>query len=382
MATTEDQSFITNQSIFTKYQTAADICNRAMEAVIAGCVDGAKVIDLCKLGDKTIEEEAKKVYSNKKSIKKGIAFPTCVSPDNIICHVSPLDDEPDSELTLKTGDMVRIELAAHVDGYIAHSAHTLKIGATKENPASGREGDVIEAAHQACEAIIRLLRNGKKSYEITDTIQKLTEEYECVPIEGMISHAVHQDNMEGEKTIMLNPTYEQRRQVPEVTLEEGDAYVIDVLVTTSDGKLKPHSGRTTVYKKNVDANYQLKLKASKNVYTEICNKFGNMGFCLRAMEDSNKAKLGITECQARRLVNGYPMLETKEDEFVAHYMFTALMMPSGPTRLTKDFYDASLVKADHEIKDEEINNLLKTNVKKSNKKKNKKKKAAQTEAQQ
>jgi len=27
--------------------------------------------------------------------------------------------------------MVRIELASHVDGYIAHSAHTLKIGATK-----------------------------------------------------------------------------------------------------------------------------------------------------------------------------------------------------------------------------------------------------------
>lgn len=381
MATTEDQSFITNQSIFTKYQTAADICNRAMETVIAGCVDGAKVIDLCKLGDKTIEEEAKKVYNNKKNIKKGIAFPTCVSPANIICHVSPLEDEPDSELTLKTGDMVRIELATHVDGYIAHSAHTLKIGATKENPASGREGDVIEAAHQSCEAILRLLRNGKKSYEITDTIQKLTEEYECVPIEGMISHAVHQDNMEGEKTIMLNPTYEQRRQVPEVILEEGDAYVIDVLITTSDGKLKPHSGRTTVYKKNVDATYQLKLKASKNVYTEICNKFGNMGFSLRAMEDSNKAKLGITECQARRLVNGYPMLETKEDEFVAHYMFTALMMPSGPTRLTKDYYDASLVKADHEIKDEEISTLLKTAVKKSNKKKNKKKKA-QAENQQ
>jgi curved DNA binding protein len=381
MATTEDQSFITNQSIFTKYQAAADICNRAMEAVIAGCVDGAKVIDLCKLGDKTIEEEAKKVYSNKKSIKKGIAFPTCVSPADIICHVSPLDGEPDSEITLKTGDMVRIELASHVDGYIAHSAHTLKIGATKENPASGREGDVIEAAHQSCEAILRLLRNGKKSYEITDTIQKLTEEYECVPIEGMISHAVHQDNMEGEKTIMLNPTYEQRRQVPEVTLEEGDAYVIDVLITTSDGKLKPHSGRTTVYKKNVDANYQLKLKASKNVYTEIINKFGNMGFSLRAMDDSNKAKLGITECQAHRLVNGYPMLETKEDEFVAHYMFTALMMPSGPTRITKDFYDASLVKADHEIKDEEINTLLKSAVKKSNKKKNKKKKAA-AEAQQ
>lgn len=151
----------------------------------------------------------------------------------------------------------------------------------KESPISGREGDVIEAAHQSCEAILRLLRNGKKSYEITDLVQKLTGEYECIPIEGMISHAVHQDNMEGEKTIMLNPTNDQRRQVPEVILEEGDAYVIDVLITTSDGKLKPHTGRTTVYKKNVDANYQLKLKASKVVFTEIINKFGNMGFSLR-----------------------------------------------------------------------------------------------------
>lgn len=377
MATTaaDDQSFITNQSIFTKYQTAADITNRAMEAVIAACVEGAKAIDLCKLGDKVIEEESKKVY-NKGNIKKGIAFPTCVSPDDIICHVSPLEGEPDSEITLKNGSIVRIELGCHIDGYITHSAHTLKVGATKENPAAGREGDVIEAAHQSCEAILRSLRNGKRSYEITDLIQKLTKEYECIPIEGMISHAIHQDNMEGEKTIMLNPTDEQRRQVPEVTLEEGDAYVIDVLVTTSDGKLKPHTGRTTIYKKNVDATYQLKMKASRNLYTEICTKFGNMGFSLRSLDDANKAKLGITECQAHRLVNGYPMLETKENEIVAHFMFTALMMPSGPTRITKDYYDASLIKADHQIQDEEINTLLKSPVKKSNKKKNKKKKAA------
>jgi len=34
MATTEDKSFITNQSIFTKYQTAADICNRKIINII------------------------------------------------------------------------------------------------------------------------------------------------------------------------------------------------------------------------------------------------------------------------------------------------------------------------------------------------------------
>lgn len=366
----EETSFIKNQSIFTKYQAAAEICNRAMEAVIKACVDGAKVIDICELGDKTIIEESKKVY-NKGNIKKGIAFPTCVSPDNIICHVSPLPDDPESQLTLKTGSVVRIELASHVDGYVAHSAHTLKIGASKENPINGRQGDVIEAAHKSCEAVIRLLRNGKHNYDVTETVQKLTKEYECIPIEGMISHQIHQNDMEGKKTFILNPTDDQRRQIPDVIFEDGDAYVCDILITTSTGDLKAYNARTTVYKKNEAVTYSLKMKTSKNILTEINNKFGTMGFSLRAMEDEKKARMGIVELQTHRLVNGYPILQTKEDEHVAHFMYTVLMMPSGPTRITKDFYDESIVKADLSIKDEEINNLLKTPIKKA--KKNKKK---------
>ena len=36
----------------------------------------------------------------------GIAFPTCISVNNCICHFSPLKSDP--ELLLKDGDMVKM----------------------------------------------------------------------------------------------------------------------------------------------------------------------------------------------------------------------------------------------------------------------------------
>ena len=37
---------------------------------------------------------------------KGIAFPTCISVNNCVCHFSPLMSEPD--ITLQDGDLVKM----------------------------------------------------------------------------------------------------------------------------------------------------------------------------------------------------------------------------------------------------------------------------------
>ena len=43
-----------------------------------------------------------------------------------ICHFSPLVSEADQ--TLEEGDMVKIDMGAHIDGYIAVVAHTVVVG--------------------------------------------------------------------------------------------------------------------------------------------------------------------------------------------------------------------------------------------------------------
>ena len=117
------------------------------------------------LGDSRLVEETSKAFKKDKKLVKGIAFPTCISVNNCICHFSPLTTEPD--VTIADGDMVKIDLGAHIDGFIAVVAHTLVVGASGEAPVTGKKADAMLAAHLASEAALRLVKPGNETYEVT-----------------------------------------------------------------------------------------------------------------------------------------------------------------------------------------------------------------------
>ena len=61
-----------------------------------------------------------------KKIEKGSAFPTCISVNNCVGHYSPLPAE--DKIVIAEGDLVKIDLGVHVDGYVAVVAHTCFLG--------------------------------------------------------------------------------------------------------------------------------------------------------------------------------------------------------------------------------------------------------------
>ncbi|CAG5122917.1 unnamed protein product, partial [Candidula unifasciata] len=249
-----------NDVVVTKYKMAGDMVNTILKELIAKVKDGATVLELCEFGDRRLSEETSKVFKKDKEMKKGIAFPTCVSVNNCVCHFSPLKSDPD--LILKDGDVVKIDLGAHVDGYIAVAAHTVVVGASKENPVTGRKADVIIAAQKALEVALRLVKPGNTNYQTTDGIQKVTEDFKCKPIEGMLSHQLKQHIIDGQKAIIQNPSEAQRKDHESCEFEVHEVYAIDILVSSGDGKGRELDTRTTVYKKK-DIVYQLKMKASR-----------------------------------------------------------------------------------------------------------------------
>ncbi|NXQ24496.1 PA2G4 protein, partial [Alaudala cheleensis] len=131
-----------------------------LRAVVEAANPGASVLCLCEKGDAMIMEETGKIFKKEKEMKKGIAFPTSISVNNCVCHFSPL--KSDQDYILKDGDLVKIDLGVHVDGFIANVAHTFVLGASKENPVSGRKADVIKAAHLCAEAALRLVKPGNQ----------------------------------------------------------------------------------------------------------------------------------------------------------------------------------------------------------------------------
>ncbi|KAG0221714.1 curved DNA-binding protein [Mortierella sp. GBAus27b] len=374
LATQETEDItVANTDVLTKYKAAADITNRVLAQTVAACVDGASILDLCVNGDKAIEEAVKTVYTKGK-INKGVGFPTCVSVNNVICHYSPLaGDEAEASKTLKNGDMVKVELGAQIDGYAAIAATTVVVGASKENPVKGKQADVIMAAHQAAEAAVRLIRPTNVNTPVTDHVQRIATAYGCKPVEGMLSYQQEKNVIDGKKQIILNPTENQRQDFEKCTFAENEVYCVDIIISSGDGKIKNSSARTTIYKKT-STNYSLKMQTSRAVLSEIIKKSGQFPFNLRQMDEERKARLGLNECLKHNVVTAYEVMEEKESEFVAQFLFTVCLMPSGPLRITNTPFDLETIQSEKKIEDEEILNLLATEIR-PKKKANKKKKA-------
>jgi curved DNA binding protein len=358
-----DQENELEPQVVTKYQIAADISSKALKIVLDQCVAGKTVQELCTLGNTSILEISKTVYGKTKA--KGISFPTCVSVNELACHVSPLLSDPESNITLKDGDIVRVELGAHVDGYVSQQAQTVVIG---KEEITGKAADAIKAVYTLGEIAVRSVKPGNTNTQVSKLLEKACEEFGVKPVQGSMSFQVQRNVLEGEKQIILNPA--ENQSATEVTFEQGEVYTMDLMVSTGEGKLKPSDLRTTVYKRNPNTVYQLKLASSRKVFSEIQQNCGAMAFSLRQLEDEKKARMGITEAVTHQLVTAFPILQEKEGEVVAHLVYTVLLMPNGPLRLTNAVLDER-VKSDKEVKDEELVALLKTGIR-SKKKKNKK----------
>jgi len=269
------------------------------------------------------------------------------------------------------GDMVKLDLGAHIDGFIAVVAHTIVVGASKDNKVTGRKADVIHAAYYSAETALRLVKPGGDNNTVTDTIQKLAESYKCKPVEGMLSHQLKQFRIDGEKSIIQNPTEAQRKEHEKCEFEVHEVYAIDVLVSTGEGKGREMDTRTTVFKKT-DEIYQLKMKASRVFFSEVDKRFGSMPFTLRSLEDEVKARMGVVECVNHKLVEPFTVLYEKEGEYVAQFKFTVLLMPSGSHKITTgpgelDFYETTLA-----VEDESLKALLNRSVAPKSQRKKKK----------
>uniref|UniRef100_A0A4W5Q794 Proliferation-associated 2G4, b n=1 Tax=Hucho hucho TaxID=62062 RepID=A0A4W5Q794_9TELE len=366
---------IADDLVVTKYKMGAEIANQALKAVVEAAKAGETVVSLCAKGDAFIMAETGKVFRKEKDLKKGIAFPTSVSVNNCVCHFSPLKSDP--EIVLKDGDLIKIDLGVHVDGFISNLAHSFVVGVTKDAPLTGRKADVIKAAHLCAEAALRLVKPGNQNSQVTEAWNKIAKSFKCSAIEGMLSHQLKQHVIDGEKTIIQNPTDQQRKDHEKAEFEVHEVYAVDVLVSTGEGKAKDAGQRTTIYKRDPDKQYGLKMKTSRSFFSEVERRFDAMPFTLRAFEDEGKARLGVVECAKHELLQPFNVLHEKEGEFVAQFKFTVLLMANGPLRITTELYEQELYKSEHEVEDPDLKALLQSSASRKTQKK-KKKKASKT----
>uniref|UniRef100_A0A7S4JM53 Peptidase M24 domain-containing protein n=1 Tax=Odontella aurita TaxID=265563 RepID=A0A7S4JM53_9STRA len=382
----EEVTDLSNSDVCTKYQEASKIVNTALEGLVGQCLPGAKIIDLCQFGTAVIDAQASKLYQKKvkgQPVEKGVAFPVCISVNDVVCNHSPLSSE---ELEpLKTGDIVKIDLGCHIDGYISVAAHTLVVPEGPDSPPSVDDevGNAAVAAYHAMLIAADAIRAGAKNAEVTAAVERVAKAYGVSPVSTVRMHQMKRFVIDGVKEVALRePTAddleEGEEKVPECEFEQGEVYAVDVAMSTGDGKVRPGDLRTTVFKRNVETSYRLKMKASRYVLGEVDRKFPTLPFTLRHFEDERSAKMGITECVAHGLLTPYPSLHERDGAKVAHFKCTVLLLPSGTNKVTglkvPEYFKTD--KSPDEETVETLKAIAEREAKKAKKKNKKKKKKA------
>ncbi len=367
----EEEQNISNSDVVTKYKASAEITNKALALVIAEALPGRRVVDVCTLGDAYIESEIEKVFNKPTKegmVEKGIAFPTCISINHCCGHFSPMDTD---ETTINEGDVLKIDLGCHIDGWVSAAAHTVVASADPSKPVEGRAADVIAAARDAFQVALRTIRPGKSAVEASAHFEKVADSYGCTMLDGVLTHVQKRFVLDGNKVVLNRPTAENR--VEECDFEAHEVWAIDILVSTGEGKPKIlDEKQTTVYKRALDREYNLKMKASRALFSEINRKFPALPFTLRGIEDKRSAKLGLVECLNHELLLEYPVLYEKPGEIVAQFKSTVLLTANGSDQLSS--FPMQTLVTDKSVDDDEIKAIMTQSIKKAKRKGGKKKK--------
>lgn len=334
----EEVTTTANSDVQTKYMEAAKIANAVLQEVMAGCVAGARVLDLCKAGDESIEAKCGAIFRNKvkgEFVKKGVAFPVCLSVNECVCNVSPLesDDQTARGMVLANDDMVKIDLGVHIDGYIAVVAHTVIVG-TPAEPITGARAQVFHAASALAKLTTKMLKPGNTNVQVAEALNKVLAAFPGVNyLAGVTMHQVKRFVIDGNKVVNVRPV-DEGSKVEVCTFEEHETYAVDICVSSGEGKARDGNGRTTVYKRNVDKVYQLKMQAARKLFNDINKRFPTMPFTLRALGDERQAKLGIRELVNHDLLQTFPVVYERPGDHVVHVRFTLLLLPSGVSKIT------------------------------------------------
>lgn len=338
---------LTDENV-NKYKQAGIIATKVLNSLYDLAIEGASILELCREGDTMITDSLQSVY---KSINyKGIAYPTCISVNNIIGNFSPLTEKDD--IIIKAGDVVKIELGVHIDGFPAIIGST-KLIYDKNELASVTEKkeDLMKAISHASRNVLKKMVSGKFNTDIAQILNNYAIDYECSLLycvndpeaTGINSYQVSQYVIDGFNddddddlvhcTIISRIHESYDFNMIELELEENEVYVIDICYSSGTGHISKSEHNTTFYKRIFENKSPLKFKSSRNFLNEFNDRFP---IHIKNMNDDVLKGIGIgsKECVSKELVKDYPVFVENKNAFVARSKFTVIVKNKKPILIT------------------------------------------------
>jgi methionyl aminopeptidase len=277
------------KEILEKYVKAGQICQKAKDLARQQLRPGLKVLDLAEQVEKMIKDEGGKP-----------AFPVNISLNDIAAHYTP---DINDTLTLKEGDLIKVDIGVHIDGYIGDTAFSVKLGEKSDT--------LIKAAEDALEQFIKTVRPGNTVDELSLLVEEVVKSHGVNPIRNLAGHTLEQYTQHGDLSI-------PNGHVPiKQELEEGQVIGMEVFTTTGEGMVK-ESSPTLIYMLKTPR--PVRLRESRKILELVLNEYQTLPFARRWLKNVGRPvalQLALKELTSNEVLHEYPPLRERSNALVA-----------------------------------------------------------------
>lgn len=233
---------------------------------------------------------------------------TQISPTTTAAHFSPTSsDNP----VVKEGDLIKIDIGVHIDGYIADTATTIFIESDDEED-NELKRNLIAAAKNALDAASKLIKPGVKISEIGAAQFSEAEKLGFTTVKNLCGHTVDRWQVHAGLSI---PSYDNGS---DIELEEGQVVAIEPFVTNGEGLIH-EKGVSTVFM--LDEQRNTRSPQGRKVL-QYASKRNGLPFATRDLEKEfgrAVAVLGCRDLERQGIVRSYPPLVEVSDAPVAQF---------------------------------------------------------------
>ncbi|MHC1580005.1 MAG: type II methionyl aminopeptidase [Candidatus Alkanophagales archaeon] len=283
------------EEVLEKYRRAGRIVAEVRARAASMVREGVPILEVAEFVENAIRERGAEP-----------AFPCNISLNEVAAHSTPSRDDK----RVFGGELVKLDIGAHVEGYIADAAVTIDL--------SGENGRLVEAAEEALKAAISVIHDGVSTAEVGAAIEKVIREYGFKPIVNLSGHGLARYVAHAPPTI---PNVGQRGGA---VLRENDVVAIEPFATNGAGRV---SEGATVEIYSLVREKPVRLPAARRLLAEI-RKYKTLPFAKRWLPREN-LDVALRNLEAAGVIRSYPVLREAARGLISQAEHTVIVKKDG-----------------------------------------------------
>ncbi|NLA39143.1 MAG: type II methionyl aminopeptidase [Methanomicrobiales archaeon] len=286
---------IMDDDVYDAYREAGALAQRVLHRGAGLVRVGAGLLEMVEETEAMVIDEG-----------AGLAFPLNVSFNEAAAHDTAM---PGDERIFSAGDLVKVDLGVHIDGYIADTALTVDLG---------NHAGLVEASRAALDAAIAIVRPGTTAGEIGTAVQATIEEHGYIPVANLTGHGL------GHYDLHAKPTIPNIAMSGGAIIEEGMVFAIEPFATTGSGRIS-EAARVEIYQQI--AARPARLPSAKRVL-ETARPQRGLPFARRWVP-GDKVDIGLMNLVRSGILHPFPVLNDIPGSFVSQAEHTLIVTADG-----------------------------------------------------